>query len=83
MTNTYNSKEYALYRLKSRLHFIETQKPTLYEAINEDGMLYCAFFDENLIKKFEDDGLVVRKADIEEEKRHLKSRIDYYEGLEK
>lgn len=83
MKNIYKTKEYALYRLKSRLHFIETEKPTLYEAISEDGKWYCSFFDNKWIKKYEDEGLTVRTADLEEEIRHLKSRIDHYENMDK
>ena len=83
MKNIYKTKEYALFRLKSRLHFIETQKPTLYEAISEDGKWYCSFFEIKWVKKYEDEGLTVKVADLEEEIRHLKSRIDYYESLDK
>jgi hypothetical protein len=81
MKNIYKSKEYALYRLRARLHFIETSSPVLYEAINEDGTFYCSFFEEKWIKKYEDEGLIVRKADLNEEIRHLQSRIEYYEKL--
>lgn len=80
MKNIYKTKEYALYRLRSRLHYIETACPTLYEAINEDGKFCCSFFDEKFIKKYEDEGLIVRKADLDEEIRHLKSRIECYEN---
>ena len=80
MTSIYKTKKYALYRLKNRLHFIETQQPILYEAISEDGKFYCSFFEESLIETYEGKGLVVRQADIQEEMRHLRSRIEYYEN---
>lgn len=81
--NTYTSKEYALYRLNNRLHFIETNRPKLFEAINEDGTLYATFFLDKWVKKYEDEGFTVREADIDEEIQYLKKRIEYYESLDK
>lgn len=82
MKSIYRTKEFALYRLNNRLHFIETQRPKLYEAMSEDGKWYCSFFETKWIDKYEDQGLTVFEADIEEEIRYLKSRIEYYENLD-
>lgn len=77
----YQSKEYALYRLKSRLQFIEAYRPKLYEAIKEDGTLHATFFLDDWVKKYEAEGFTVRESELEEEIRSLKKSIGHYEVL--
>lgn len=71
----YKSKEYALYRLRNRLHFLESTSPIMWEAINEDGSFHCSFFDKSLIDDYKSKGYVVGQADIKLEIDYLKTRI--------
>jgi hypothetical protein len=79
--NIYTSRAYALYRLGNRLHYIQTCRPDLYEAVAEDGTLQATFFDPHLIPGYTARGLTVRKADIDAEIRRLQARIAHYQGL--
>lgn len=81
MTNIYSSRAYALYRLRNRLHYIETRRPDLYEAVGEDGTMQATFFDPHLIPGYTGRGLTVRKADIDLEICRLRTRIAHYQGL--
>lgn len=81
MTNIYTSRAYALYRLGNRLHYIETRRPDLYEAVGEDGTVLVTFFDAHLVPVYTGQGLTVRMADIDLEIRRLRACIAHYEGL--
>jgi hypothetical protein len=78
----YQTKEYALYRLRNRLNYLESAKPILYEAFSEDGKFYCSFFEKTLIKEFQEKGFIVREADIKKEIEDIKNSIAYYEKLD-
>jgi hypothetical protein len=66
---------FVLYKLKSRLHYLETQKPIVYEAIDDEGKLVCSFSYTKWVEQFEAEGYIVRQADIEEEIGRLKLSV--------
>ena len=81
MSQRSKTDQFILYKLKSRLHYLESRKPTLYEAVDKEGKVFCSFNNVEWIEKFEKEGYVVRQADIEEEIRGLKASIASYERL--
>jgi hypothetical protein len=81
MSQSSKTDRYILYKLKCRLHYLESRKPTLFEAVDKEGKVFCSFFYAKWIEKFEAEGYIVRHACIEDEIRALKASIASYEKL--
>jgi hypothetical protein len=81
MSQRSKTDRFILYKLKSRLHYLESRNPTLYEAVDKEGKVFCSFNNVEWIEKFDKEGNVVRQVDIEEELRALKASIASYERL--
>ena len=67
--------QYILYKLKSRLHYLESRKPTMYEVIDQQGKVVCSFNYSKWVEQFEAEGYIVREVDREEEVRRLKGSV--------
>ena len=74
----FKTKEYALYKLRNMLHFMETQEPILYNAIDKNGKIKFSFFYEKWINDYEKEGFRIVEADLKERIKKLNKIIDYY-----
>ena len=81
MKDPYKSKAYALFRLRNRLHYLETQNPVLWEAVDEFGRFRASAFNKDSLRLYSSQGCTLRKADLAKEISELKARIDYYKKL--
>jgi hypothetical protein len=73
-----NADSLVLYKLKGRLHYLEIERPVLFEVENDLGGFFCGNSIENLIY-YKNKGYKTRILNLDIEIESIKKSIIYYE----
>jgi len=76
---SYKSPEYTLYRLKNRLKYYQTERPVIYEIVDEKGIFICSFTNKEWLSKYQCDAYVIIELDLDSEIEIIKNRISSIE----
>ena len=80
MSINYKSPEYKLYRLKNRLNYFSTDRPTIYEVQDTKGKFVCSFTNPDYLKNYQTDEYIVIELDLDLEIANLIKEIAYIES---
>ena len=69
------TKEFILYKLKSRLHYLETENPLIYEVFDAKGKWICSFTEQRYLARYENEGYTICLGDLQEEIERLRKSI--------
>ncbi len=73
----YNSIDYRLFRYSNRLHYLESQRPEMFDVLSKEGVWEATFFGRKEIKYYARKGKIVKAADIDKEILDLRQKVDH------
>ena len=72
--------EWSEYNRKTKLHYLETQNPTLYEIYDKEGKHICGIFSEDWMNDYKKKGYTIKIGDIEKMKESFRKGIEKYKS---
>ena len=67
--------EYGLYIHSNHLHWLESEKPIIYEVFEKDGKRRSMVFSEKSSKRYENEGYIIKQGDLKKEIKRMKSLV--------
>lgn len=67
--------EYGLFIHSNHLHWLESEKPIIYEVFKKDGKHYATVFSEKSSKEYVNEGYIIKQGDLEKEIKKMKSLV--------
>ena len=72
--------EWSEYNRQTKLHYLETQNPTLYEIYDKEGKRICGIFSEDSMNDYKKKGYTIKIGDIEKLKESFRKGIEKYKS---
>tara|TARA_R100000479_G_scaffold70100_2_gene33695 strand:+ start:5552 stop:5923 length:372 start_codon:yes stop_codon:yes gene_type:complete len=74
-------KSFGLSKLRNHLHFLKTERPTIYDLYKENGEKHASVFREERALQYEKDGYTIKIAtDIDKRIKDLEKRVQSLEA---
>ena len=75
--------EYGLWLQSTRLRWLETERPTVYDIIKPNGEKHMTVFLDTQLDKYIEDGYTIKEGDLDEFISELKESVKRLEGRRK
>jgi hypothetical protein len=62
------------------LKYYQTERPVIYEIVDEYGRFICSFTNKEWLSKYQRDGYVIIELDLDSEIEIIKNRISSIES---